>query len=133
MNTPARDLANAATPAPSDATAWYLSSNQAGMAARHANAIVIQGQRLDGNAASYQKFISAAAAQARSANPNVRVWAGPSTCAGGVPVTSSQLFAAYQSVFPAPVSGFWLNVPVWPACPDGNPLAAEEFLADVYS
>jgi hypothetical protein len=134
--TPARDLARAATPVPADWNRWYLSSNQAGMAAKYSNGIVIQAQRLDLNVAAYAKFTAAAAKQAREANPRALVLGGLSTAAGGIPTIAAQLEAAYSAVYPSTVAGFWLNVPPHPGstgcAPQGCPQAAIGLLAAVY-
>ena len=52
----------------------------------------------------------AAAAQAREANPRVRIFAGLSTNPSGKPVTGKQLYGAVQATRDD-VEGYWLNIP----------------------
>jgi hypothetical protein len=127
VNTPAVDLLSSMGHPQSQY--WYLRTGLAASAARYGDAVVIQAQRWDANAGNYGWFVGKAAAQARAAHRGVHVMAGLSTCAGNVPVSASVLLAAYQATH---VYGYWLNVPVWPACPTGNPQAAIGFLHQIY-
>jgi hypothetical protein len=137
INTPARDLAKAV--GATDYDAWYLDTDQAGMAAKYADAIVIQSQADERDLKVYQRFVSKAVTQAEAANPDATLMAGLSTtsrCQVYGPCTADQLYAAYQSIYPSIVSGFWLNVPInkWGSgcCPRGCPRAAIRFLAKIY-
>ncbi len=137
VNTPARDLAKAA--GRGDLGGWYLETSQAGMAAAGADAVVIQSQPVERNPGQYQSFVTKAAAQARAANPDVLVLAGLSTttrCQVYPPPTTAQLVAAYESVFPSVVAGFWLNVPInkfgTGCCLKGCPRTAVAFLDGLY-
>ncbi len=109
--------------------AWqrYLSLHLAAISARLADAYEIQAQsdeltqfRSD---SVYQAFVTAAAAQARAANPGVMIFAGLSTQR----VTSAaQLDQDYKSTRSL-VDGYWLNIP---GLDQPGPLAlAEQFLA----
>jgi hypothetical protein len=112
-------------------------------AARYGNAIDIQAQRwerLTGTTkGTYGWLVTKANAQAKAQRSSVRVLAGLSTCADGVPTnetkqtlatqTASDLLTDYQDTS---VAGYWLNIPVWPNCPDGNASAGVKFVENVY-
>ncbi|HEY2080321.1 MAG TPA: hypothetical protein VGH53_28675 [Streptosporangiaceae bacterium] len=130
VSTPGMDLIPVISGgADSASPATYMSWNMAHDAAMVSDGLVIQAQRYDRDTATYSSFVSEAASQARTAHPGVNVFAGLSSCAGGTPATAAQLYAAYQQ---SNVYGYWLNVPVWSACPTGNAPAAIGFLQQVY-
>jgi len=89
--------------------------------ARHADILEIQAQSLERDTRVYADFVTAAAEQARAANPRVIVLAGLSTNPPGAPVDSQQLVAAIQATRRS-VNGYWLNIPgPGPRCPTCNP------------
>ncbi|HWG65410.1 MAG TPA: hypothetical protein VG253_27310 [Streptosporangiaceae bacterium] len=88
--------------------------------ARTSNVIELQAQSLERNAVVYEKFVRAAAAQARRANPRVTVLAGLSTNPPGPLVTSQHLAAVIRATWHV-VDGYWLNIPGrGPRCPKCN-------------
>lgn len=119
--TPAVDLVNVLDPGASDKYQAYLSA-AIPSAAQNADIFEIQAQGSEANTAQYTSFVTAAAAAARLANPNVKVLAGLSTNPDGNTVTAQQLYAAVQATQTA-VDGYWLNIPSGGAyCPDcGTP------------
>ncbi len=108
-----------------------LVDDVAGAAARYADAVGIQAQPMDNDTGTYKAFVDTAAAQARAANPDVLVGAGIATDSRGVPITGSQMFAAYKSVLPV-VNWYWLNAAKWAhgsgCAPKGCPKVAIDFL-----
>jgi hypothetical protein len=99
----------------------YLDLGLAQAAAQAADVVELQAQSLERDAATYQAFVRAAAAQARAANPGVSVLAGLSTNPPGAPVATGQLRAAVRATR-ATVDGYWLNIPrPGPHCPTCNP------------
>ena len=117
VSTPATTLTEVLAPGAPDRYAAYLRLDLAAGAARHADAIDIQAQGSEADLATYVAFVRAAAAQARTANPRVLVFAGISTNPSGQQVTAAQFAAAVHAVRRY-VSGFWLNIPAGGvACP----------------
>jgi hypothetical protein len=116
--TPAVDLVSVL--APGAKGSWYdeyLRLGIASDAARVSDVIDIQGQGIESNTSAYSVFVQQASAQARAANPGVRILAGLSTNPHGVAVTAAQLEAAVAATGNA-VAGYWLNIPSGgPACP----------------
>ncbi|MGC8461696.1 MAG: hypothetical protein ACP5OR_07645 [Candidatus Dormibacteria bacterium] len=95
----------------------YLSLGIARDAAQCADIIDIQAQGLEQNLPAYVSFVRAAAAQARSVNPNVIVLAGISTNHSGNRASAPQLVAAVNAT-KSIVNGYWLNDPAGgPSCP----------------
>jgi hypothetical protein len=95
----------------------YVRLGIAADAARYADAIDIQGQSIENDIAAYTAFVQQASAQARAANPGVRIVAGLSTNPHGLAVTAAQLEAAVAATGNA-VAGYWLTIPSGgPACP----------------
>ncbi len=90
--------------------------------ARVADVVDLQAQSLERDAATYQAFVAAAAAQARASSPRVSVVAGVSTNPPGTPVDSQQVITDVRATQPV-VDGYWLNIP-FPSrhCPACNPL-----------
>ena len=129
--TPAVDLTAVLAPGTSDPIASYLQLGIARDAARSADILVIQSQRVEDDAVRYQQFVTEAATQAKSVNPNVVVLAGLSTGPGGKSVTPQDLYQAYLSTRSV-VSGYWLNIPgkgpLCPTCSDPRPDIALDFL-----
>ena len=123
--TPAADLVPVLNPKVERGQRYdeYLRLGIARMAARWADVYEIQAQGSEDNLALYTRFVKEAAAQARAANPKVRIFAGLSTNPSGKRVTAKQLFDAVQATREA-VDGYWLNIPGGGAyCPKcGEPL-----------
>jgi hypothetical protein len=76
-------------------------------AARYADVVEVQAQYLEAEPEAYRSFVSAAARQARGANPGVLVISGLSTTYAQDPST---LYTAWRSVL-GTVDGHYLNVP----------------------
>jgi hypothetical protein len=87
--------------------AAYLRCGIQAVAARSADIVEVQAQYLETDVAAYRSFVSAAAQQARHANPSVSVISGISTTFTDDPQV---LFAAWRSVADV-VDGHYLNVP----------------------
>ncbi|HEV2375370.1 MAG TPA: hypothetical protein VGS19_24820, partial [Streptosporangiaceae bacterium] len=103
-------------------TRWqqFLHLGLAGALARTADVIELQAQSLERDTSVYEQFVREAAAQARAANPRVKLLAGLSTNPPGPPVSSQQLAAVIQATKPI-VAGYWLNIPgKGPRCPTCN-------------
>ena len=86
------------------ANAWYLRVNIAGAAAVASNIYILQDESNTANLTQYDSLYTSAAAQARSANPNIAVYSEVSTSNG----TASQMMAAAQSISPG---GFYVAAP----------------------
>lgn len=117
---PATDLVNVLSKSDADAQGRYptfLSLSLPADAARYADVLDIQAQGSEADTALFTSFVSQAAAQARSANPNIRILAGLSTNPSGKSVTTSVIETAARAVRPQ-VDGYWLNDPAAStACP----------------
>jgi hypothetical protein len=88
--------------------------------ARVADVVELQAQSLERSTATYTAFVHAAASQASTANPSVKVLAGLSTNPPGEPVESRHLTGAIQATRSL-VNGYWLNIPGQGArCPTCN-------------
>ncbi len=116
--TPATDLTRVLSPqVKSNRYDEFVRLGIARDAARYADIYEIQAQGSLGNLALYTRFVKAAAAQARAANPKVTVFAGLSTNPSGKHVTPKDLFDAVRATRGV-VAGYWLNIPGGgPACP----------------
>jgi hypothetical protein len=88
----------------------YLRLGLAADAARYADVVDIQAQRFEPDTQRYAKFVRAAAAQARQANPKVLVLAGVSTQPGGQHVTADDILRAIEATRDV-VDGYWFNIP----------------------
>ncbi len=88
----------------------YLRLGLAADAARYADVFDIQSQRFERDTELYAKFVQAAAAQARQANPKVMVLAGVSTQPGGQHVTADDILRAIDATRDV-VDGYWFNIP----------------------
>ncbi len=120
---PALNLTTVLAPG-SSAPRWrqFLELRLAAGIAKVADFLDLQAQSLERSTASYASFVREAAAQARSANPQLTVLAGLSTNPPGAVVDSRQLTAAIRASRPA-VDGYWLNMPSpGPRCPTCNPI-----------
>ncbi len=110
----------------------YISKNVAGRIAQYASAIDIQAQSIETNPSEYANFVLAAAAEARAANPHVRVYAGISTNPDGQTVTATELYQDVNSTAGS-VYGYWLNIPsggtYCPSCGTPQPHIAVQLLA----
>ena len=113
----------------------YLNRDLAGGAAQDADIVDIQAQYLEPDLIKFVAFATAAARQARLANPHVKVYIGIATGPGGQTVTAQQLHAAYQAVR-ASANGYWLNISVknrfCPTCGAARPQLAVALLKDIY-
>jgi hypothetical protein len=76
------------------APAWYVRNNIAGAGAAAGDAVMIQGESQTASLSRYDSLFTSAAAQARAANPEVRVFAEVSTVNG----SAAQMAAAARSV-----------------------------------
>jgi hypothetical protein len=132
--TPALDLVKVLNPRTSNAGRLraYLLDGMAADAARYADVIDIQAQRVEQVTSEYAKFVASAAAQARKANPHVVVLAGLRSVRS---ITPGELSAAYSSVRSV-VNGYWLNIPgpasKCPTCQPVYPQPALELLKQIY-
>jgi hypothetical protein len=106
---PSADLGVGSPPATPAMLAAYLSDDIAYNTAKYSNVIDIQSQGLTQESGVLSNFVQQASAQAKSANPNVTVLAGLSTCAG-FPTNGQQLASAAEATAPY-VSGWWMNIP----------------------
>ncbi len=131
--TPAADLVPVLSPSIERGNRYdeYLRLGIAGMAARWADVYEVQAQGCENNLALYTRFVRAAAAQAREANPKIRVFAGLSTNPSGKQVTARQLFDAIAATRDV-IDGYWLNIPgggaYCPKCGAPQPQVAEDLL-----
>lgn len=95
----------------------YLRLGIAGDSARYADVVVIQAQGSEAYLDKFRSFVSAAATQARAANPKVLVLAGISTNPSGQKVTADVVLKAIAATRGS-VDGYWFNVPSpGPYCP----------------
>jgi hypothetical protein len=85
----------------------YLKLGLAGAAATDATVLDIQGQQIQNNLTSFNEFVTAAAAQARKANPNITILVGLTTTPKA-PITAQQLTEAYCDE--RSLNGYWLNI-----------------------
>jgi hypothetical protein len=109
--------AEAATPGGGGSYQAFLGDGVIADAARYADVLDIQAQGSEANPAQFTAFVTAAAAQARAANPTVEVLAGISTNPSGGRLTAAAVDRAAQAAGPH-VAGFWLNDPApSAACP----------------
>lgn len=113
---PATDLARVLTPGVRT-DQGFLSSGLVPAAARAANVMEIQAQGLEADPSRYLRFVERVVAEARGANPSVRVALGLSTNPNGRHVSAALLardIAATRDI----ASAYWLNVPAaGAACP----------------
>jgi hypothetical protein len=89
---------------PKDSYVAFLQAGYVADAARSADIVDIQGQQKEDNLPYYTWFVTAAAKQAREANPRVRVIIGIRTDPG-----DTALYNAYK-VANDVGDGFWLNI-----------------------
>jgi hypothetical protein len=79
----------------------YLKLGLAAGAAKVSTVLDIQGQQIQNNLTSFQKFVNAAAAQAQQANGHITILVGltttPKTYTAKNPVSAQQLINAYCS------------------------------------
>jgi hypothetical protein len=128
---PAMDLVRVLDPSgPGTVAQRFLSLGLIGQAARNADVVDIQAQGLEGSS-QYTSFVTAAAAQAKAANPDVRVLAGLSTNPSGRTIGAAVLARDAESVRGV-VDGYWLNIPssgtACPTCGTARPQAAVPWL-----
>jgi hypothetical protein len=132
LTAPAVDLVTVLAPR-SDERRYdsYLKLGIATIAARYADVFVIQAQGSERNIRVYTDFVGQAAAQARSANPNVIVLAGISTNPSGQRVTADHILGAIAATRDS-VDGYWFNIPqpsdYCPRCSEFRPDIAAEVL-----
>jgi hypothetical protein len=130
---PAVNLVRALDPSGSGKTYdRFLQLRIIGDVAKFADIVVIQAQGSEMALPLYSRFVQAAAAQAREANPKAIVLAGISTNPGGQQVSAQQILAAIHATRGA-VAGYWFNVPApgpyCPACNDFRPDLAIQVLS----
>jgi len=130
--TPATDLTRILSPqVTSGHYDEYLRLGIAREAAQYADIYEIQAQGSLGTLALYTRFVKAAAAQARAANPKIIVFAGLSTNPSGRLVTAKNLYDAVMATR-GDVAGYWLNIPAGgarcPRCGEAKPEVAVELL-----
>ncbi|WP_152627290.1 hypothetical protein [Streptacidiphilus melanogenes] len=117
---PSTDLASVLRPGSSGGRGTFgalLDAGLFGQLAPSADVLDIQSQGAEADPAKFAAFVRAAAAQARSANPDIRVLAGISTNPSGQAVSAAAITRAAQAVR-GDVDGFWLNDPAaGAACP----------------
>lgn len=128
---PAMDLVRVLDPSgPGTVAQRFLSLGLIGQAARNADIVDIQAQGLEGSS-QYTSFVTAAAAQAKAANPDVKVLAGLSTNPAGRAISAAVLAQDAESVRGA-VDGYWLNIPssgtACPTCGTARPQVAVPWL-----
>jgi hypothetical protein len=118
---PALSLTNVLAPGKAPRWRRFLDLGLAESLARSADVIELQAQSLERDTDSYASFVGAATAQARAANPRVRVLAGLSTNPPGAPVHLEHLTEAVRATY-GTVDGYWLNIPrPGKHCPTCNP------------
>jgi hypothetical protein len=132
---PASDLVDVLAPADSGTVdERYLRLDIIAEAARYADIVDIQAQGLEANTTQYVQFVTQAAAQARKANPGVKVLAGVSTNPSGHAI-SAQTFATDANDVRGVVDGFWLNIPsggtACPKCGTAQPQVAVPWLGQL--
>ncbi len=107
----------------------YLSMGLAAASARAADIYEIQAQPYEMSVYrsqhAYADFVTAAAAQARAANPGVVIYAGLSTQRVS---SAAQLLQDYEATR-AMVDGYWLNIPRHDQ--PGPPALADQFLRTI--
>ncbi|MEU9129954.1 hypothetical protein AB0D08_17900 [Kitasatospora sp. NPDC048540] len=115
---PATDLVEALRPGTaSGAFDTFLKLGLAGEIARDADVLDLQAQGAEDNPTLFASFVAAATAQARRANPRIKVLAGLSTNPSGRAVGAAQIDRAARAVR-STVDGYWLNDPAASAaCP----------------
>ncbi len=124
---PAMDLVRVLDPNGSGTVAQrFLNLDLIGQAARNADVVDIQAQGLEGSS-QYTSFVTAAAAQAKAANPDVKVLAGLSTNPSGRTISAAVLARDAESVRGV-LDGYWLNIPssgtACPTCGTARPRVA---------
>lgn len=109
---PATDLVNTLAPNTAAGSKFnaFLNLGLIGQIARDADVLDLQAQGAEDDPALFASFVSAAAAQARAANPGIKVLAGLSTNPSGRAVTAAVIDRAAEAVT-ADVDGYWLNDP----------------------
>lgn len=133
---PAADIVRASGTVVDNSTQQtYLARDIAGNAARYADVIDIQAQYLEPNAAKFANFVKTAAAQARTANPKVKVYVGLATGPDGQIVSESQLYGALR-IASDYANGYWLNISgkggYCPNCSAPKPELAVKLLQRLY-
>lgn len=94
---------------PADSYEAFLNAGMAASAARYADVLDIQAQVRETNVPDFSAFVRNATAQARAANPHIKVVVGIRTNPG-----AQAMYAAYRAT--ASVGdGYWLNVNGLPA------------------
>jgi hypothetical protein len=104
---------------PSDSYRAFLAANMAASAARYADIYDIQAQQQEDNLPYFTWFVTAAATQARAANPHVKIFVGIRSEHG-----SNNLLMAYQASS-CIADGYWLNV-------NGIPGPANDLINAIY-
>jgi hypothetical protein len=120
INAPAVDLVRNLASASEKRYDAYIRLGIARDGAKDADVFEIQAQGSEMATARFAEFVSAAAGQARQANPKVLVLAGISTNPSGRNVSADQIVRAIDATRGV-VDGYWFNVPA-PSdyCPQCN-------------
>lgn len=106
------------------------------VAARYADVVDIQSQRYVAHPNQFASFVSQDIAAMRAVSSSVKILAGLAPDAGGTPVTASEMYRSYASVY-YEVSGYWLNAAPWApprgkgCAPVGCPAVVHKFLNDI--
>ncbi len=131
MTAPAINLTRVLAPGTEKRHDAYIRVNIAADAARYADVFDIQAQGSESDLAEFTSFVTAAAKQAREANPKVIVLAGISTNPSGQKVDAETIVRAIQATNKV-VDGYWFNVPqpsrYCPKCNDFRPDMALDVL-----
>lgn len=104
---------------PADSYSAFVSAGIPAAAARYADILDLQGQIRETDVGTYSSFVRLAAAQARTANPRVKVVIGIRTNPG-----TTAMVLAYRATESAG-EGYWLNV-------NGIPSPAVSLLRQLY-
>lgn len=108
---PAVDLVTAMAPGnQTPADQLYIQLQIAADAARYADIFLIQSQRFQLTPDIYASFVQRAAAQARQANPSVRVFAAVSTYENGAAVSAEVIMTVINATRMI-VDGYLFNIP----------------------
>jgi hypothetical protein len=117
--TPAPDLMWAVGSPPNSYEA-FLSAGILAAAARCADVLDVQAQEKENNLSAYTPFVESAVAQARAANPHIKVVIGIRTNPG-----AAEMLAAYEATA-SMGDGYWLNE-------NGIPTPAVYLLQQIYA
>jgi hypothetical protein len=121
ISAPGTDLAGRLNKKAASPLAAYLAEGLAGAAATSGGILDIQAQVAERDPAQFRRFVTAAAAQARAANPTIRIVVGLTTESSLGPVSGDDL-ANLMAPLVGQVDGFWISDPTsGPFCPNCGP------------